>query len=173
MAACLTFQIGERVVYPNQGVGTIENISARFFGPKVERFYLLRLAANSLTVMVPFSHVEDIGLRKVTRNGEIVRMLEYLAEGRCRNRADWKDRFRENTEKMRNGGLIGLAEVLKGLLLQQKEKPLSFREKKMLDRARHMLITEISVSKAVSSQQGVEFLAKALGKANLHLPEPM
>ncbi len=63
MGPCLTFQIGERVVYPNQGVGTIENISTRFFGSQMERFYLLRLASNSMTIMVPFSHVGDVGLR--------------------------------------------------------------------------------------------------------------
>jgi CarD family transcriptional regulator len=173
MSACLSFQIGERVVYPNQGVGTIENISARNFGPKVEKFYLLRLAANSLTVMVPFSHVGDIGLRKITRTTEIGRMIEYLAEGRCRNCSDWKDRFKINSEKMRTGGMLGLAEVLKSLLLQQKEKPLSFREKKMLDRARHMLITEVSISRSVPTETAAQILAKALGKSNLALPEAM
>jgi len=173
MGPSLNFQIGERVVYPNQGVGTIENISARSFGPKVEKFYLLRLASNSLTVMVPFSHVGDIGLRKITRTSEIGRMLDYLAEGRCRNCADWKDRFKINSEKMRTGGMLGLAEVLKSLLHQQKEKPLSFREKKMLDRARHMLITEVSISRAVSTETASQILSKALSKASLTLPEAM
>ena len=66
----MTFQIGEKVVYPNHGVGTIENISMRSFGNRMERYYLLRLSCNNLTVMVPFSHVDDIGLRKITRNCE-------------------------------------------------------------------------------------------------------
>src|ERR1700720_3482449 len=94
----MTFQVGEKVVYPNHGVATIENISSRAFAGNFERFYLLRLTYNSLTVMVPFSHVGDIGLRKVTRNGEMVRVLDYLGEGRRRSHQDWKDRFRGNTE---------------------------------------------------------------------------
>jgi CarD family transcriptional regulator len=173
MGPCLNFQIGERVVYPNHGVGTIENISTRNFGPRPERFYLLRLAAKSLTIMVPFSHVEDVGLRRVTRNCEITKMLDFLSAGRCRHCADWKNRFKENSDKMRLGALQDVAIVLKSLLIQQKEKSLSFREKKMLDRARHMLITEVSISRAVSVPQAVEILQKALHKASLTLPEPL
>ena len=75
----MTFQVGEKVVYPNHGVGTIENISSRSFGTQSEKFYLLRLSYNSLTVMVPFSHVSHVGLRKVTRNGEVSKMLDFLA----------------------------------------------------------------------------------------------
>ncbi len=132
----MTFQIGEKVVYPNHGVGTIENISARSFGIQNEKFYLLKLAYNSLTVMVPFSHVEQVGLRKVTQNGEIARVLNYLATGEIIASHDWKDRFKENSVKMQNGSLLEVAEVLKCLVRLQSMKPLSFREKKMLERAR-------------------------------------
>src|SRR5271168_591825 len=131
----LTFHIGEKVVYPNHGVATIENISSRAFAGHFERFYLLKLTYTSMTVMVPFSHVEDLRLRKVTRNVEVSRVIGFLSEGRCRRHQDWKDRFKENSEKMQNGSLLDVAEVMKGLLLLQLEKPLSFREKKMLDRS--------------------------------------
>jgi CarD family transcriptional regulator len=169
----MTFQIGERVVYPNQGVGTIENISTRSFGPRMERYYLLRLASTSMTIMVPFSHVQDVGLRKVTRSSEIQRVLEFLSTGKCRPMSDWKDRFKENSEKMRCGSLAEMAEVLKGLVIQQMAKPLSFREKKMLERARQMLVTEVSTGRAMSDVQAVELLNKTMGKANLAFPEPL
>ena len=164
------FRIGEKVVYPNQGVGTVENISTRNFGTRFERFYLLRLTANSMTVMVPFSHVEQVGLRKVTRNGEIGRVLGYLAERAVKSKIDWKDRFKENTDKMRSGSLLEIAEVLKTLLLLQAEKPLSFREKKMLDRARHMLVTELSISRGLKELDAVELLQRTLSKASLGMP---
>ena len=169
----MTFQVGEKVVYPNHGVATIENISSRAFAGHFERFYLLRLTYNSLTVMVPFSHVEELRLRKVTRNGEVSRMMSFLSEGRCRRYQDWKDRFKENTEKMSDGSLLAVAEVLKGLLILQMAKPLSFREKKMLDRARHMLITELSTSRGFSEAEAAQMLDQALEKARLHLPEPL
>ena len=167
------FQIGEKVVYPNHGIGTVENISTRSFGADLERFYLLRLTYTSMTVMVPFSHVAEIGLRKVTRNGEVARVLGFLGEGSCKRKCDWKDRFKENSDKMRNGSLLGIAEVLKPLLVLQIEKPLSFREKKMLDRARHMLITELSISRGLRDGEVVELIEKALAKASLTLPAPL
>jgi len=169
----MTFQVGEKVVYPNHGVATIENISSRAFAGNFERFYLLRLTYNALTVMVPFSHVDELRLRKVTRNGEVARVLSFLSEGRCRRFSDWKDRFKENTEKMRDGSLLAVAEVLKSLLQLQSGKPLSFREKKMLDRARHMLITEFSTSRGMNEKQAEEVLEQALTKAQLHLPLPI
>jgi CarD family transcriptional regulator len=169
----MTFQVGEKVVYPNHGVATIENISSRAFAGHYERFYLLRITYNSLTVMVPFSHVEDLGLRKVTRNGEIARVISFLSEGMCQRHTDWKDRFKENSEKMQDGSLLAVAEVMKSLLILQSRKPLSFREKKMLDRARHMLITEFSTSRGLHEAEAMDMLEKALNKANLHLPEPL
>jgi CarD family transcriptional regulator len=166
----MTFEIGDKVVYPNQGVGTIENISSRSFGTQFEKFYLLRLVYSSMTVMVPFSNVGTIGLRKVTRNAEITRVLAFLSSGSCHFHADWKSRFKENSEKMLTGSLLNVAEVLKGLLLLQIEKPLSFREKKMLDRARHMLVTELTMARRIPETEAVTVLQKALGKAHLTLP---
>jgi len=169
----MTFQIGEKVVYPNHGIGTVENISSRVFGSRFEHFYLLRLTYNRMTVMVPFSHVSQIGLRKVTRNGEIARVLEFLATGICRKSSDWKDRFKENFEKMQHGTLSEVAEVLKCLVVQQTIKPLSFREKKMLERARHMLVTEVAAARGLKEPEAEQLLAGALAKASLRWPEPL
>ena len=170
----MTFQVGEKVVYPNYGVATIENISSRAFAGHFERFYLLRLTYfNSLTVMVPFSHVEELHLRKLTRNGELARVMDFLSEGRCRRYLDWKDRFKENTERMRDGSLLDVAHVLKSLLILRAEKALSFREKRMLDRALHMLIMELSTSRGLTEEYARTMLDQALTKAQLHLLEPL
>jgi len=166
----MTFQVGEKVVYPNHGIGTIENISSRSFGAQQERFYLLRLIPNSMTVMVPFSHVGDVGLRKVTKCSEITRVLNYLSAGRPTSPQDWKDRFKENSERMKSGSLLEIAEVFKALLIIQMGKPLSFREKKMLERARSMIILETSVAKSVSESDAIGLITKALAKSGLPMP---
>ncbi len=166
----MTFQVGEKVVYPNHGVGTIENISSRCFGTQQERFYLLRLSPSSMTVLVPFSHVGDVGLRKVTKCSEISRVLTFLAAGRPCCAHDWKDRFKENSEKMKGGSLLEIAEVFKALILIQMAKPLSFREKKMLERARSMLILETSVAKSVAEAEAVALIGRSLGKCGLPMP---
>jgi CarD family transcriptional regulator len=169
----MTFQIGDKVVYPNQGVGTIENISVRSFGSAFERFYLLRFGCNSMTVVVPFSNVANIGLRRVTKDREISRVLSFLSNGSCEVAADWKVRYKDHTAKMQSGNLLQAAEVFKALLQLHVDKPLSFREKKMLDRARHMLVAEISISRNVPEVTAVSLLQRALSKAGLTLPAVM
>ena len=166
----MNFQIGDKVVYPNQGVGTIENISTRSFGSAFERFYLLRFGCNSMTVLVPFSNAANIGLRRVTKDREISRVLSYLSNGNCESSSDWKVRFKENTVKMQSGNLLLAAEVLKALVQLHVDKPLSFREKKMLDRARHMLVSEISIARGIPDVTAIAVLQRALGKAGLALP---
>ena len=166
----MTFVIGEKVVYPNQGIGTIENISSRAFGTQFEKFYLLKLLYSSMTVMVPFSNVTNIGLRKITKTNEVCRVLAFLATGRTDSPADWKYRFKENTDKMQGGSLLRVAEVLKSLLILQEEKPLSFREKKMLDRSRHLLVSELAIAKGVGEPEAEALIEKALNKAYLRMP---
>jgi len=168
----MTFQIGDKVVYPNQGVGVIENISTRSFGSAFEKFYLLRLGYNSITVLVPFSNAANIGLRRVTKDREISRVLSYLSFGECEIHPDWKVRYKENTEKMQSGSLLQAAQVFKALLLLHADKPLSFREKKMLERARHMLVSEISLARGVPGVHAVALLERAVAKAGLQLLPP-
>ncbi len=173
MSLRMTFQVGEKVVYPNHGVATIENISQRSFGPRFERFYLLRLSCNNMTVMVPFSHADEVGLRKVTKNGDISRVLCFLATGKCKSNADWKIRFKENSEKMRNGSMLEIAEVFKALLIIQCEKPLSFREKKQLDRSRQMIVNEVCISRGLREPDAITLLDSVLEKSNLRVPEAL
>jgi CarD family transcriptional regulator len=165
----MTFQIGDKVVYPNQGVGTIENISTRTFGTAFEKFYLLRFGC-SMTVLVPLSNAANIGLRRITKDREISRILSYLATGWCSINSDWKVRFKENSDKMQSGDLLRAAEVFKSLVQLHVDKPLSFREKKMLDRARHMLVSEISIARGVPEIHAVALMQRALAKGGLTLP---
>ena len=136
----------------------------------MERFYLLRLLPNSMTVMVPFSHVGDVGLRKVTKCSEINRVLAYLSAGRPCCVQDWKDRFKENSDKMKNGSLVEIAEVFKTLLMIQTTKPLSFREKKMLERSRHMIIMETSIARGVKEADAIILIERSLAKSGLPMP---
>jgi len=167
----MTFAVGEKVVYPNQGVGTIENISTRFFSQKPEKFYLLRLVCSSMTVMVPFANAETIGLRKLSRAADVSKVLAYLSGPDIESLSDWKIRFRVNSDKMLNGNLLQIAEVFKQLVRQQREKPLSFREKKMLDRARTMLIGEVAQARGIREEESILLLQKALGKSGYSFPE--
>ena len=167
----LSFSIGDKVVYPNHGVGVIEQISSRTIGPNVQKFYLLRIKASSLRVEIPFNNVNTVGLRPVVKNGEVSKILTFLTDGKCDNHQDWKYRFKENSDKMRTGSLLEVAVVLKSLLVLAKEKALSFREKKMLERCRYLLVTELAMSKNMDENEVEDLLNKALAKSKLKFPE--
>jgi len=171
MITDLNFHIDDKVFYSNHGVGIIEQISSRTIGATVEKFYLLNIKSSSLKVMVPFNNVGAVGLRRVIRNGEIQKIVDFLTDGDCSSNADWKDRFKENSERMRTGSLLEVAAVLKSLLLLGQSKPLSFREKKMLERARYLLVSELAMAKNTEESQVEQMLSKALSKCRLRFPE--
>jgi len=167
----LNFHIGDKVVYPNHGVGVIEQISSRSVGATVEKFYLLNIKASSLKVMVPCHSVGSVGLRRVIRNGEIQKVLEFLSVSDTGSNGDWKDRFKENSDRMRTGSLLEVAGVLKNLIALHQAKPLSFREKKMLERARYLLVSELAMARNCEENKVEELLTQTLAKCKLRFPE--
>jgi CarD family transcriptional regulator len=167
----LNFHIGDKVVYPNHGVGVIEQIGSRTVGASVERFYLLHIKASSLKVMVPCQNAGSVGMRRVVRNGEIQKVLDFLSVTESNGNGDWKDRFKENSERMRTGSLLEVAVVLKGLIALHQAKPLSFREKKMLERARYLLVSELAMARNCEESKVEELLTIALAKIKLRFPE--
>jgi CarD family transcriptional regulator len=166
------FVVGEKVVYPNHGVGVIEQISSRTIGDSVEHFYLLCIRSSNLKVTIPFQNVATVGLRRIAKNAEAQKILEFLSDGECENSSDWKNRFRENSDRMRTGSLLEIAIVLKGLLILAAQKPLSDREKKMLETARFLLITEMAMARGGEEEAVKEELHNALCQCKLRWPEP-
>jgi CarD family transcriptional regulator len=164
------FEIGDKVVYPNHGVGIIEKISNRLVAGKFERFYLLRICSNDILVMVPTANAGDVGLRKIVERRDVDQLLSLLGNNHFLTQKDWKDRFKENSEKMRSGSIYHVAEVFKNLVHLSRIKPLSFREKRMLDRARFLLVSELST---VMNQGEIEIedrIEKAVTKACNKVP---
>lgn len=168
----MPFQVGDKIVYPNQGVGIVEQISSRNLTGQAETFYLLKLRSNGLRVMVPKTNVDSVGLRRVAKNSEVGTVLAYLDNGSCKAPGDWKGRFKENSEKMRTGSLLQVAEVFKTLLVISQAKPLSFREKRMLDRSWQLLVDEIAVVRGWAKEQAEQQLVKSLNKSNLRVQLP-
>jgi CarD family transcriptional regulator len=166
----MDYKIGEKVVYPNHGVGVIEQISYGTLNGRTETYYMLRITSNSLKVMVPRSNAEAVGLRPVIRTGETEKVLGYIAKGKFNSHHDWKHRFKENSERMRTGSLLEVAAVLKSLVALSRTKPLSFREKKMLERAKYLLITELATAKNTTHETIETALVKSLAKARLRMP---
>ena len=138
------FKVGQKVVYPNHGIGTIEQIEQKQIGATLLPFYTLRLAANNSLVLVPVSNASEVGLRAPISSGECDMLLKTLADDFTSPANDWKDRFKEFSEKMRTGDIFEVADVLKHLTYLSNLKPLSFREQRMLERSRYLVVSELA-----------------------------
>ena len=138
------FKIGDKVVYPNHGLGIIEQIEKRATGDRVEEFLTLRIVANDSTVMVPRSNTANVGLRRVVTRREVEEVFDVLKDTKITLYDDWKGRFQENSDKMRTGSITEVARVFKSLSHLALQKNLSYRERRMLDKAKYLIVSEIA-----------------------------
>lgn len=161
----MAFKVGEKVVYPNHGVGIIEGISNHSIQGSVSCFYTLRLTATNSTVMVPMSNAGEVGLRTPINAPECERLLKNLATNFSDPPTDWKNRYKDFLEKMRTGDVFSVAEVLKTLTYLNQLKPLSFREKRMLERARFLVVSELTIACKKPEKLVGPMVDEALGKA--------
>ena len=169
----MDYKIGDKVVYPNHGVGIIEQINFGLLNGRTEKYYMLKIYSSGLKVMVPETNAISVGLRPVIRNGETLKVLTFLEKGKPNSHHDWKHRFKENSERMRTGALIEVAAVLKSLVSLSRTKPLSFREKKMLERAKYLLVSELATARNTSTETMEDALIRSLAKARLQMPSPL
>ncbi len=166
----MDYKIGDKVVYPNHGVGMIEQINYGVLNGKTERYFMIRIVSSDLRVMVPQTNAESVGLRSVMRSNDTTKVLGFLEKGKLNCHHDWKHRFKENSERMRTGSLLEVAVVLKSLCSLSRSKPLSFREKKMLERAKYLLVSEMATARSTSSESAEAMVLKSLAKAKLQFP---
>ncbi|MEM8962324.1 MAG: CarD family transcriptional regulator [Acidobacteriota bacterium] len=140
----MTFDVGHKVVYPNHGVAVVEEISETTFDGMQQTLYNLRLLSNNSKVMVPKENLELVGLRPLCSAEEIKKLFAILEDGNIDTYKDWKGRYKQNLDKMKTGHLTEVAEVLKNLSLVSQKKSLSFREKKMYERAKYFIVSEVA-----------------------------
>jgi CarD family transcriptional regulator len=142
--AVLKFKIGDKVVYPNHGVGIVKEIRDLKYGGQDQTFISLQILDTDSVVMVPVENSKSVGLRRVVSRAKVRKVFDQLRDAEIDVPTDWKGRYQENQDKMRSGDIEQVAEVLKNLSHLNSVKTLSYRERKMLDRARLLVVTEIS-----------------------------
>jgi CarD family transcriptional regulator len=158
------FQVGEKVIYPNHGIGVVESIQTRPTPAGKISLYQLRILANDSRVWVPQQNAGGVGLRHVITAADVRKIFSILSDGNIDHHSNWKGRFKENSDKMRTGSLFEVAMVLKGLTFLARKKALSFREKRMLDRAKFLLVSEIAEVDGKTALAIEEKVERALNK---------
>ena len=158
------FEVGDKVIYPNHGLGVVRCIETRTIMGTTCGFYSLRMADSDTTVLVPVDNVDGVGLRRAIGDKEVKKLFTLLGNGKIDNHQNWKGRFKDNSDKMRTGSIYDVVDVLKNLTFLAKSKNLSFREKRMLDRAKFLVVSEISEVVGDSAEAIDERVNKALDR---------
>lgn len=142
----MQFKVGDKAVYPAHGVGVIKRIESRSVGGTSQDFYVIQILSSGATLMVPTNSCERAGMRSLISDDEISNVYKILrSKGRV-SHTTWNRRFREFNDKLRTGSVGDIAEVLRDLCSLRGDKDLSYGEKKMMDKALAMLVSEISAA---------------------------
>jgi len=147
------FKIGDRVIYPNQGLGVIEDIQDQAFNGERFTIFHLRLQANNTLVLVPSASWEEIGIRKLIPGRAVKEIFDFMKNGAVEVTMNWKGRYKEHVNLMKSGTIFDMIAVMKSLYYLSLLKPLSFREKKMMEKAKDLIIAEISEASSMTVTQ--------------------
>ena len=158
----MAFKIGQKVVYPNHGVTVVEKIEKGAIAGVEQTYYHLRLLSNNSKVMVPRENLDLVGLRPLCPTSQIRNLFSILRDGNIDTYKDWKGRYKQNLDKMKTGELNEVAKVLKNLRLVSTKKSLSFREKKMYERAKYFIVSEVAHVKNIKEPEAEKQVDKAL-----------
>lgn len=145
------FNIGDKIVYPMHGAGTIEGVEQKKILGEVHEYYVLKIPVGDMKVMVPTNNIEGIGIREVSSEEEANRVIEVFKscdEEEWEN--NWNKRYRDNIERMKTGNLEDIAKIAKSLILRDQKKSLSNAERKMLGNAKNIMLSELVLAKKMS-----------------------
>lgn len=160
----LDFKIGDLVVYPAHGVGTIVSIENKEVMGTTQTFYVMKVLDTKATIMVPLANATTVGLRQVVKKSMVPKVYDILKQQKNTefDNQTWNKRYRDYTDKIRTGCVMEVARVLRDLYLLKVGKELSFGERRMLDTAKNLLIKELSIAKNTKEEKVAAELDKIM-----------
>ena len=161
------FNVGDKIVYPMHGAGTIDAIEEKDILGEKQNYYIIKMPGE-VKVMVPTNKAEEVGVRNIINKEEASKVMSILGENETEMSQNWNKRYRDNMDKMKSGDIYEVADVVRNLSFKQKEKGLSTGEKKMLNNAKQILVSELVLAEH-ASQEEVEKLVE--NKINISFDE--
>lgn len=144
----MAFKIGDKAVHPHHGVGEVTSIENKDIAGSKRSFYILRILESDMKVMVPIESAKKVGLRKVISRNDAARVIDILkADEVAVNSQPWNRRYKEYTDMLNSGSPFEVAKVLRDLYRLKSDKELSFGERRLLDQARNLLVTELALAR--------------------------
>ncbi|MCW3158954.1 CarD family transcriptional regulator [Micropruina sonneratiae] len=159
----MTFEVGETVVYPNHGAAVIEDIETRTIKGEDKLYLVLRIVGqNDLVVRVPAQNLDEIGVRNVVDADGLERVFNVLRAPHTEEPTNWSRRYKANLEKLHSGNVLKVAEVVRDLWRRERERGLSAGEKRMLAKARQILVSELALAEKVEEDRAEVLLDEVL-----------
>jgi CarD family transcriptional regulator len=156
------YKVGDKVVYPHHGAGTVVKREKRDVLGEKREYLTIKILHNDMTVNVPAENAELVGLRKVIDEEAVKKVVKYLTSGGTDMPKNWNRRFKHNRDKMKTGDIYELAEVVRNLALRDGEKGLSTGEKQMYVKAKKILASELMYAKTMSEDDALAWLEETL-----------
>lgn len=155
------YKIGDKVVYPMHGAGIIEAIEEKEVLGEKRQYYILRLPVGDMKVMIPINNCREVGLREVIDGDGVRKVMGILSEQSTNMSTNWNRRYRANLEKIKSGDIYEVAEVVRNLVNRDREKGLSSGERKMLENARQILISELVLATELEEDKAQSMIDSA------------
>ena len=156
------FDVGDKVVYPHHGAGTVVSKDVKLVLGEEREYLTIKILHNDMTVNVPAENAERVGLRKVIDEEMVEQVLEVLHGSGTKMPKNWNRRFKHNRDKMKTGDIFELAEVVRNLSLRDQEKGLSTGEKQMFVKAKKILASELMYAKGLDEEAAGIWLDEVL-----------
>jgi len=158
----MTFEVGETVVYPHHGAALIEAIETRTIKGEDRLYLVLKVAQGDLTVRVPADNVDLVGVRDVVGPEGLEQVFEVLRAPHTEEPTNWSRRYKANLEKLASGDVIKVAEVVRDLWRRERDRGLSAGEKRMLAKARQILVSELALAEKTNEDKAEAILDEVL-----------
>ena len=152
------FNIGDKIVYPMHGAGVIDSIEEKDILGEKQSYYILKMPGE-VKVMVPVDKAEQVGVRNIIDKSSADKVFSVLSQDETEMEKNWNKRYRDNMDKLKSGDIYEIADVVRNLSFKQKEKGLSTGEKKMLNNAKQILVSELVLAEH-ATQEEVEQLVE-------------
>ena len=158
----MTFKVGETVVYPHHGAALIEAIETRVIKGEEKTYLVLKVAQGDLTVRVPAENVDLVGVRDVVDSAGLDRVFKVLRQPYTEEPTNWSRRYKANLEKLASGDVIKVAEVVRDLYSRDLDRGLSAGEKRMLAKAKQILVSELALAERTDEEKAAVILDEVL-----------
>ena len=156
------YNIGDKIVYAVHGAGTIVDIQEIEILNNIEKYYILLLPINDIKISIPESEINSGKIRPIITKSEGEKVIEILRSEKTMMSSNWGKRYRENLEQLKSGDIFEIADIVRNLTILDNEKSLSASEKKMLNDAKRVMVSELVIVGSITKEEASEMIDEAI-----------